>query len=489
MPTTTTSICRLSSRHSIAKNRRLLRSGYRMRTAISLVLFLACAPHAFAVQQAQREIQRTATLPPGRAFRVEHSFGNVSIRTQPGRTANIRAVIECSANSKERAETLCNGIEVSVQEGTDRVTVQTKVPEDRSGRNAGFQINYDIALPQDTPLHVENKYGSVDVRDLQANAVIANTSGAVRVTGGRGRRDIDNKFGDIDLELQNGDLRVINASGNVMVREVRGAVDINSRFGNITVNEATGGVTIVGASGTVDAGNITGGVMVTNAFGRVTLTGASSSVNVRNQSGAIRVEDVKESVDLQTTFDAITFSRIGKDAVVRGQSSNISGEAVGGNVIVDTAFGNIAMRGVRGDTTLRSHSGAIRVDGVEGMVSAKTSFNEMSISDVAGPVTADNDSGAVRVEPRSGKSCQPISIRTRFAPIRFRVPGGAGYNVEARTRFGRISSEIDLETTVRSASASSNQNVSLIGRIPGTGACDLRLTTDSGNIDILKGIR
>ena len=460
-----------------------------MRTAISLLLLLSCAPPAFAAQQAQREIQRTATLPPGRAFRVEHSFGNLSIRTQPGRTATIRAVIECRANSRDRAEALCKGIDVAVQEGADRVTVQTKVPDDRSRRDVGFQINYDIALPQDTPLQVENRFGAVSVRDLQANAVIVNTSGSVRVTGGRGRRDIDNKFGDVDLEMQNGDLKVTNNSGNVVIYDVRGSVDVGNRFGNVRVTDAFGPLTISGASGNVEGRNITGAVLITNSFGTVSITGAGAGVNVRSQSGAIRVEDVKESVDLHTTFDAITFSRIGKDAVVRGQSSNISGEAVGGNVIVDTAFGSIAMRGVRGDTTLRNHSGAIRVDGVEGMVSAKTSFNEMSISDVAGPVTADNDSGAVRVEPRSGKSCQPISIRTRFAPIRFRVPGGAGYNVEARTRFGRISSEIDLETTVRSASASSNQNVSLIGRIPGTGACDLRLTTDSGDIDILKGIR
>jgi DUF4097 and DUF4098 domain-containing protein YvlB len=461
-----------------------------MRRTISFVLFFGGAVNAFAVEQVQREFQRTVTLAPGRSFFVENSFGNVSIRTQTGRAAAIAVTIECSANSRERAESLCNQIEVSVQEGTDRVAVQTKVPQNIDGRNVGFQINYDIVVPQDTPLRVQNKFGAVSVSDLQANAVVTNVSGPVRFTGGRGRRDIDNKFGNIDVQSQDGDIKILNVSGDVTVGDIRGVVDINNRFGNITVVRASAGVTILNASGNVDARNITGPISVTNSFAPVAITAAASTVNVRNQSGAIRVDDAKESVDLRTQFEAITFSRIGRGAIVRGESSNITGDTVNGDVTVDTTFGSINLKGVRGNVISRAQSSSVRVEGVDGSVSAKTSFKELTITDVAGGVTADNESGAVSVEPRQVALCQPVAIRTRFAAVRFRVPAGTGYNLDARTRFGRINSELDVESVTRSASSTGNgQDVTLGGRIPGNRMCDLRIATESGNIDILKSTR
>jgi hypothetical protein len=130
------------------------------------------------------------------------------------------------------------------------------------------------------------------------------------------------------------------------------------------------------------------------------------------------------------------------------------------------------------------------VEGADGSVTAQTSFEEVTIRDVAGAVTVDNQSGAVRVEPRGAPQCQPVSIRTTFAPVRFRVPPGTGYNLDARTRFGRINSELDVESVTRSAASPGNgQDVTLGGRIAGNGMCGLRILTESGNIDILKSTK
>jgi hypothetical protein len=55
-----------------------------------------------------------------------------------------------------------------------------------------------------------------------------------------------------------------------------------------------------------------------------------------------------------------------------------------------------------------------------------------------------------------------------------------GYNVTARTTFGRIHSEPDL-----TISGSVGGDV-LTGKIAG-GGCELKLTDQNGSIDILKG--
>jgi len=47
-------------------------------------------------------------------------------------------------------------------------------------------------------------------------------------------------------------------------------------------------------------------------------------------------------------------------------------------------------------------------------------------------------------EVKSGQRCQPISLNTSFSPIRVAIPAGLGYNVTARTSFGRVHSDLDL---------------------------------------------
>jgi hypothetical protein len=73
----------------------------------------------------------------------------------------------------------------------------------------------------------------------------------------------------------------------------------------------------------------------------------------------------------------------------------------------------------------------------------------------------------------------PISLRTSFAPIRVSLPERASYRVEARTSFGRVSSDVPLLTQATGDEGSLN------GKI-GEGDCPMSLTNSNGNIEIGK---
>lgn len=76
--------------------------------------------------------------------------------------------------------------------------------------------------------------------------------------------------------------------------------------------------------------------------------------------------------------------------------------------------------------------------------------------------------------------CYPVSLKSSFGAIRFYVPEGAGFTVNARTSFGKINSELPLSV---SGSMSAD---ALTGRL-GDGKCELTLANSNGNIDLLKG--
>ena len=223
-----------------------------------------------------------------------------------------------------------------------------------------------------------------------------------------------------------------------------------------------------------------GGVTsISNSFGSVTVTDAKADVTVQNQNGEVHATGVAGSAELRTTFSPVSFSRIGKGLTVHAQNATISGDTVGESATVETSFGGVDLRGVKGGARVTAGNSSIRLSGIGGEVYAKTSFDGITVGDAAGPVTVENQNGSVTVEARPGQKCQPISLHTSFGPIRVAIPGGTGYNVTARTSFGRIHSDADM--TVLGDIGGDE----LRGKISG-GGCEMRLTNQNGSIDIVK---
>src|SRR5437879_2295078 len=93
-------------------------------------------------------------------------------------------------------------------------------------------------------------------------------------------------------------------------------------------------------------------------------------------------------------------------------------------------------------------------------------------------MTADNQTGAIYVTTmRPASGCRDISLKTSFSSIRVRVPEGLGYNLTARTSFGRISSELPVTSTGGIGGDTLNGTI-------GSGGCALQLNDSNGSIEI-----
>jgi hypothetical protein len=432
----------------------------------------------FAREEIQRDFHKTVALTPGRSVRLENSNGNVTVRTQSKGEVDIHATIRCSARTASEAHSYCDQIQIVVDAGSG-VAVHTQYPSHWNTNNLSYSVNYDVTIPETAPLELRNRFGAVDVADLHAPGIIRNNNGRVRLSGSRGRQEIENSFGEVEVRTNDGDLTVRNTNGPVTASGVTGTLDITNRFGAVNVMHAGKGVTIRSNNGTIEVENVTGATLVTNSFGAVTVTDAKSDVTVQNQNGEVRVTGVTGTANLQTSFNRVSFSRIGKVLNVHAQNATIAGDTVGESATVETTFGSVDLRGVKAGARVTAGNSSIRLSGIGGDVYAKTSFAPVNISDGAGPVTVESNNSSVTVEAKPGQRCQPISLNTSFGPIRVIVPNGIGYNVTARTTFGRIHSEPDL-----TISGDIGGNM-LNGKIAG-GGCELRLMDQNGGIDIVK---
>jgi hypothetical protein len=329
-------------------------------------------------------------------------------------------------------------------------------------------------------VEVRNRFGSITARNIQGEATIAGGNGTVSLTDAASA-NVTTSFGTVEARNVRGDLWVHDNNGNVEISSIAGAADVTSSFGNVTFTDVHGRLNCTTNNGRIKGGSATGSsVTIRDSFGNIELDTISGALDAETSNGKVVVRDARGSVTLKSSFGAIEATNIPKGIRAVTGNGNITLTDIGGDTFAKTSFGSVLTERIGGSLTVENTNGSVTARNVKGDASVKTSFAGVTLESIGGKVTVDNQNGAISVtamKPPSG--CRDISLKTSFSSIRVRVPEGLGYNLTARTSFGRITSELPVTST------GSIGGDSLSGTI-GSGGCQLQLTDSNGSIEIAK---
>jgi DUF4097 and DUF4098 domain-containing protein YvlB len=189
---------------------------------------------------------------------------------------------------------------------------------------------------------------------------------------------------------------------------------------------------------------------------------ARGAVELKSSFGAIEASDIPKGIRAITGNGAITLTDIGADTFAKTSFGSVSADRINGNLTVENTNGSVTARNVKGDARVN------------------TSFAGVTLEAVGGKITVDDQNGGISVSAaRPASGCRDISLKTSFSSIRVQIPEGLGYNVTARTSFGRITTDLPIAAT------GAVGGDSLTGTI-GSGGCQLQLTDSNGSIEITK---
>ena len=166
-------------------------------------------------------------------------------------------------------------------------------------------------------------------------------------------------------------------------------------------------------------------VRVKTESGRISIRGLKGPVAAQSESGGVEVADVQGGVAATTGSGAIRVLGIGGDVSADSGSGDVDMDGLEGAVTAHTQSARIRarMRGA-GAADVSSGSGTIEITGARGPLVARTESSTIHIDGVPG-----GDWGA---ESGSGK-------------IAVRIPAGAAFSLEARSKSGRVRSGHPLE--------------------------------------------
>ncbi|HVP55805.1 MAG TPA: DUF4097 family beta strand repeat-containing protein [Candidatus Eisenbacteria bacterium] len=240
------------------------------------------------------------------------------------------------------------------------------------------------------------------------------------------------------------------------------ALDIASKRGDVNINGRKADVKLAVQHGDIALNEITGNTVVNLDRGSIRGTSLIGDVAIDGRIDDATLEDVQGAVKLNGDF----FNNIRLNKVTK-------------SVEFKSARSDITLASVPGDLEISGDS--LRGTDVGGPMKLVTRSKEIHLEGVTGDVEVENSNGDVEVHPAAKLPMGKMLITGKRGDISLVLPANAGFQVDATTRRG------DITTDFGGLKIDSSSGGSRATGTVGNGAAKLQINADTGDIRINKG--
>jgi TonB family protein len=285
-------------------------------------------------------VDRSGTLQTrdGLTLRLTTDVGSVHIVVlAPNAPPVVRytAHIETDARAP-LAKSLLDRYSLAVKATSNGIEIVGAAPQQagRSGANAQFYLQYEVAVPAGYSVEVNTGIGDIETQDIGGAASLITGGGNIRT----GRIGFDGFRNVSDGRLS---AKLSTEGGHIQIQDVAGNVDAFTVGGHIVAGNISGNAVLRSGGGHIRAGQINGRAQLETDGGNITLKQAGSFVSVRTGGGQIDFGEVRGSVRAQTGGGGIRVITVSGPMEVESNGGSICLTRVAGAVQAATAGGTI----------------------------------------------------------------------------------------------------------------------------------------------------
>jgi len=368
---------------------------------------------------------------------VETDHGDITLTAADGSDIEVEIIKKAWAETKSKAQTIAEGMEIDVIQTEDQLTIAYQSTEPFgviSLSNMPDSISFNIQVPAETSVILTAHHG-----------------GKVALNGTSGSADVTTSFGNVEVIDVEGPLTVKNSNGDITVERVDAGSDpisLETSFGDITIADLAGSeIDIKTANGDISITDLNAerDLTVKDQFGDVEVINFSSDyLKIENQNGRINME---------------------------------SGQ-VSGFLEVSHGFGDVSVLQVEaGQYALKTNNGEIKLDKASGEINIGNSFGDIIIQNATDAVLdLKTNNGKVIFNGLLDES-KPHTIESSFGDINLTFPPDSAFNIYLKTSFGEITSDMPIIIT------GNLSETEWKGTLNGGGET-LRVETNNGDISL-----
>ena len=394
-------------------------------------------------------VDRSGTLPTrdGLTLHLTTDVGSVHISAlEAGAAPVIRYTVHIETDARAPlAQSLLERYSLTAKATQYGVEIAGTAPAQtgRSGANAQFYVQYDVAVPAGYSVDVNTGVGDIETQDIGGTASLVTEGGNIR-TGRIGFNGMRN--------VSQGRLiaRLSTQGGHVQLQDVAGNVDAFTAGGHIVAGNISGDAVLRSGGGHIRAGQISGRAQLETDGGNITLKQAGSFVSVRTGGGQIDFGEVRGSVRAQTGGGGIRIITVSGPMEVESNGGSICLTRVAGAVQAATAGGTI-QAWINPDAA--SSGGKVSLPGASQLSSGAGDIIVFVPRNLAVNIDAMVENGGlsrIDADPALFLNIQPMGNRSAGAVRATGALNGGGEVLKLRSTIGKIRLQfLDEDTGLR----------------------------------------
>lgn len=240
------------------------------------------------------------------------------------------------------------------------------------------------------------------------------------------------------------------------------AVEVASKRGDVSISTRKADVKLTVQHGDIALNEITGSAKMSLDKGSIRASNINGDVDIDGRVDDVTLEDVKGAVKLNGDFfNDIRLSKIGR------------------TVEFKSARSDIALASVPGDLQISGDS--LRATDASGPMRLVTRSKEIHLEGVTGDIQVENANGDIEIHAADKLPMGKMNLNGKHGDISLTIPANAGFQLDATTRKG------DITTDFGSLKVDSSSGGSHASGTVGNGASKLQINADTGDIRINKG--
>ena len=232
--------------------------------------------------------------------------------------------------------------------------------------------------------------------------------------------------------------------------------------------------------------------------GDVTINDHKADVKISLQRGDVTLGEIAGSAKINMEKGSIRASKVSGDLDIDGRIDNVTIDDVAGAVHLSGDFfedmrlskvaGSVTFKTSRSDMAIASVPGNIEISGdalsgnqLNGPSRLTTRSKDIHLEDVTGDLQVENANGDIEIHAANKLPVGKMTLSGKHGDITLTLPANAGFQIEATTRKGDITSDFSA------IKINENKGTSEASGTVGNGASKLQITADTGDIRISKG--
>jgi hypothetical protein len=202
----------------------------------------------------EKKINRDFNIQANGRLNIDNKYGDLDIAIGESNRIKFDITIKVTAGSEKKAQEMVNNITVNFSEGTNRVDATTEIQSTSSWMswfNTGTQeieINYQVLVPKDVYLQLNNKYGSIYLQSTDRDAQIDLAYGDIRLGDINANLNLEMSYSDgslsqikqgqlnlaySELEMENSQAMTVDMKYSELVMGSSNRLNLVSAYGNL----------------------------------------------------------------------------------------------------------------------------------------------------------------------------------------------------------------------------------------------------------------